>query len=340
VINLKMVSYFLSRLASYPPREFCGVVQYLHSVDRQEVETVLLLLNELDVFLDDKNGGVVLAVSDLLVYITEIHSNLRLSLTSRLVPVLVKFIKTAKREFLSDLLDFVLKLEEDYLKEFSKFDKVLVLKPKDEAGLKIKKIQFISRIADKENCQETLNLLLNLLPQTPSLNQSIIAAAARISQLDQNVHQNCLKNFKLLIKSDRKLYLELVMEAELNLEKCDCTETVKNLVETIFANFSAPACSNTTVMKSVLGLLENFGHLYAMSPYVLEDIFQVDRTKWSVDMYECVLGAAYALFDHFPPAMQPILANIFNQSLKVRNHQLHFKIRIYYALLQKKALKS
>ena len=28
-----------------------------------------------------------------------------------------------------------------------------MLKPKDEAGLKIKKIQFISRIADKENCQ-------------------------------------------------------------------------------------------------------------------------------------------------------------------------------------------
>ena len=51
----------------------------------------------------------------------------RLSLTSRLVPVLVKFIKTAKREFLSDLLDFVLKLEEDYLKEFSKFDKVTLL---------------------------------------------------------------------------------------------------------------------------------------------------------------------------------------------------------------------
>ena len=37
MINLKMVSYFLSRLASYPPREFCGVVQYLHSVDREEV---------------------------------------------------------------------------------------------------------------------------------------------------------------------------------------------------------------------------------------------------------------------------------------------------------------
>ena len=37
---------------------------------------------------------------------------------------MVKFLKSAKRDFLSDLLDFILGLEDLYLAEFAKYDKV------------------------------------------------------------------------------------------------------------------------------------------------------------------------------------------------------------------------
>lgn len=187
-----------------------------------------------------------------------------------------------------------------------------------------------------------MNLLLNLLPQTTvDLNQALINAAASVALLDPLVHQNCLTNFQLLIKADRRLYLHLIMEADLCLRKCNSVDIVKSLVNSIFDNYSGPPDSNAglPIVKAALGLLEDHGHLHEAAPYLLEEIFEA-RLNWPEDMYEAAMAAGFSLFDVFPPAMQPILAHILHQTLKIRSHRLHLKVGIYYALLRKKALQT
>ena len=92
-------------------------------------------------------------------------------------------------------------------------------------------------------------------------------------------------------------------------------------------------------LGSILEILSSFGFLHKMSPYVLEDIFGGNREDWTEEEYAKVLATGYALFFHFPAAMQPILGNIFHQTLKVRNHALHLKVKTYYNLLKQSALK-
>ena len=182
--------------------------------------------------------------------------------------------------------------------------------------------------------QEKLTYLLNLLPLSPVLNQTVLRSVASISVLDPTCHQNCVKNLQLLVKADRRLYLHPVLQTDLNLDKLveNNQETVRSLVETIFDNFDAEKCP-TPVIHSALNLLQNYGHLYRRSPYLLEDIFSCDRTNWDPATYHQLLAAAHALFAPFPAAMQPVLSNIFHQTLKVRDHHLQLRVRVYYSLL-------
>ena len=300
-----------------------------------ELENVIEILNSLDGYLDNKNGSVVLAVSRLFVKIVLDHPNLQYSLVQRLCPVLEKLIKSAKREFQSDLLDFALSLDKQYFAHFSKQDKFILLKPKESEDLKEKKIRFICRTARKENCIEIMNYLLNLVPMSERLNKTVLSSVCTIAALDESAHENCIKNMRLLVKTDRKMYLNYILESELRLENLQENhyETVETLVQSLLDQFQ-PDAGCSTVLSSVLYILENFGQMYKMSPYVLQDIFESDRSSWTEDMYSDVLAAGFSLFGHFPAAMQPILSNILHLTYKVKNHNLHCKVLTYYRLLK------
>ena len=203
VMNRKMIIYFLERIRGYPDKEFCCVLEHINTFI-SEMDTVLDIFNALDPVLDSRNGGLVLSVARLLTSLAVNHPNLQPSLVIRLCPIIIKFIKTAKRDFQMDLLDFFLSLDQAYFTEIassqarSPSSPIILVKHKDSDQLKLRKISFITKVAQPESCQETLNYLLNQLPATSDvINKAIVRAAATVSHLDPAVHENCLKNFQV-----------------------------------------------------------------------------------------------------------------------------------------------
>jgi hypothetical protein len=337
VMPRSMVTYLLSRIPTYPEREFCCVLEYMDKSSRV-VESVVEMLNALDSFLENKNPSVVLAVSKLLVNIVHTHTGLQSSLVLRLCPVLEKLIKSAKRDLQTDLLRFTLTLHKQYFAHFSRQEKFINLRSRDTEELKEIKIRFICLTANSKNCLETMNCLLNLLPLSERLNRTILSSVCTIARLDESAHESCIKNMRLLVKTDKNLYLNLVLQSDLRLEdfKEKDSGIVTSLVETILEHFRPDTYPNP-VLNSVLCLLENYGSMYKMSPYILEQIFNTDRTEWDEDLYSDALAAGFSLFAHFPAAMQPILSNIFHKTLKIRNHHLNSKTVTYYNLLKQMA---
>jgi len=345
VMNRKMISYLLDRVRSYPDREFCCVIEHFNT-DIRETETVLDIFNALDPVLDSRNGGLVLSVAKLLSKLSENHPNLQSSLVDRLCPVLMKFLKTAKRDFQLDLLEFLLGLNTAYFDMLASAQTrtapVVLLKQKDSEQLKLTKIRFFTKIARAEDCQESLNYLLNQLPSSgPRLNTALVQAAATVSRLDSVVHENCLKNFQLLVLADRKVYLGPILESDLDLDPVlqSRPEVVRSLVAALLDSFQPHQRHSALVLGSILDLLCSYGHLHKLSPYVLEDIFN-NREDWRNEEYSKALATGYSLFFQFPASMQPILSNIFHATSKVRNHALQLQLGTYYNLLKQKASKG
>lgn len=81
-----------------------------------DVDLVLEVFNRLDPHLESRNGSLVLAVARLLVPLACLHPSLRPSLAARLGPVLARHQRTARRELQADLLQFMLGLEQEYIK--------------------------------------------------------------------------------------------------------------------------------------------------------------------------------------------------------------------------------
>ena len=110
-------------------------------------------------------------------------------------------------------------------------------------------------------------------------------------------------------------------------------DTVQSFIQTIFEQFRPEAC-RPALLKSVLYLLENFGKMHKPSPYILQDIFESDRSSWDADLYSDLMAAGFSLFCCYPAVMQPILSNILHTTFKVRNHHLHTKVLAFYSLLK------
>jgi len=355
VMTRKMVAHFLSRVQTFPDQEFCALTEYLATASG-ETDTVLDVLNELDQYLESKNCNVVLAVAKLFVKLVSSHAKLQPSLIRRLIPVLVMWIKQAKRDFQYDLLKFSLELKDEYFVEFTKEKEIIKFKSKDGEKLREKKFLFLIRLANKDTCREIMNTLLNQLPGSGSspLSSIIIQGACDVSQLDAQVRSDCAKNLDLLIKSEPNTYLPIILNCQLYLDPeidKDC-KAVNDLVQTIFQKTNSKSC-NPNILPQILTIIQQFGHVTKMAPYLLEDLFSIhveqkcssnaassDATEQiapSAELYSCFLTAAMALFDLYAATMQPILGNIMHKCSKVNDYKLSLQLRCYYSILLKKA---
>merc|ERR1719427_1802974 len=122
----------------------------------------------------NKNCNVVLAVAKLFVQLVSSHAKLQPSLICRLTPVLVMWIKQAKRDFQYDLIKFSLQLKDEYFVEFAKEKEIIKFKSKDGETLREQKFLFLIRLANKESCREIMNTLLNQLSGSGSSSLSSI----------------------------------------------------------------------------------------------------------------------------------------------------------------------
>jgi len=298
-------------------------------------------LNALDLFLDKKDGNLVLSVSRLLTKIVRDHGVLKKSLIDRIVPIFSGFIKSnSNRDINPFLIDFLMSLDDDYIKPFVPNYKLFYLKSKDTEKLSMTKIKAFPRLVTEENSIEILNYLFNLLPQSPKLNSLIFATAAAISVKEKTSYLHCISNFELILKADCDKHVCDILENVKVLSLVDNLDLdrdkIVHFARIVLENISVD-CLTTKLLSSFLYVLRNFSKDIPDSPYYIEEILSIDKTDWSTNLYSQLLSTSYTVFKHYPPAMQVILAKVFDLILRQNSHELHENAIAYYNLLQSNA---
>ena len=337
-VNKKMVRYFLTRIVNYKAKEFCFLADFL-AIPVMDEDLRIQTLNVLDPFLDQKDGNIVLSTAKLLTKIVKNQPILRKSLINRLVPVFCGFLKSGSyRDFNPILIDFLSKLDEDYIYPFISNHKYFFLKSKDSEKLSLKKISFIDKLVTEDNSVEVLNYLFNLLPQSSKLNSCIFSTAARISVKDTSSYIHCISNLELILKADSDKHvcdiLDIVKVLDPVSHRSLDEEKVFTFVRTVLSSTSPLSNLNPKRITSLLYLLNSFCGYVSNSPYYIEDILLIeDKSSWSPILYSQLLSCAVNVFNIYPASMQITLGHIFQLILQQKNHDLQERAVIYYNLL-------
>ena len=308
-INKKMARYLLSRVVHYREKEFCYVVDFLHTPDWDE-DLTLETLNSLDSFLDHSDGNVMLGVAKLFIKLVQNISSLRSSLIKRIVPVFASYLNSSsQREFNHHLLEYIRIMDQDYIDALKPQVKVFFPKSRDTEKLKITKIKFLPNLILEDTAMESINFILNLLPQSRSLNMAVFETLARICTSETSCYSHCLMNLELLLKTDCDTYLEDILDCVVmfKLDEYSETETDKVIpfVMTIIKNLKIPNIKTDSI-PSVFYLLEHFAKYIQQPENLIDDIMRLDKSSWSTEHYSLLLSSSYEVFLLRPAAMQTL----------------------------------
>ena len=312
-INKKMARYLLSRVVHYREKEFCFVVDFLHTPDGDE-DLTLETLNSLDSFLDHSDGNVMLSVAKLFIKLVENISSLRSSLVKRIVPVFTSYLNSSsQREFNHHLLEYIRTMDQDYVDALRPHVKLFFPKNKDTEKLKITKIKFLPTLVLEDTAMESINYILNLLPQSRSVNIAIFETLARVCTNENSCYSHCIMNLELLLKTECDTYLEDVLDCVIifKLHEYSDSETDKviQFVLTIMKSLKIPNIK-TTSLPSVFYLMENFANNIPHPENIIEEIIQLDKSSWCAELYSLLLSASYEVFLLQPAAMQILMGII------------------------------
>ena len=321
-INKKMARYLLSRVVHYREKEFCFVVDFLHTPDGDE-DLTLETLNSLDSFLDHSDGNVMLSVAKLFIKLVENISSLRSSLVKRIVPVFTSYLNSSsQREFNHHLLEYIRTMDQDYVDALRPHVKLFFPKNKDTEKLKITKIKFLPTLVLEDTAMESINYILNLLPQSRSVNIAIFETLARVCTNENSCYSHCIMNLELLLKTECDTYLEDVLDCVIifKLHEYSDSETDKviQFVLTIMKSLKIPNIK-TTSLPSVFYLMENFANNIPHPENIIEEIIQLDKSSWCAELYSLLLSASYEVFLLQPAAMQILMGIISYHTLHVHS---------------------
>ena len=321
-INKKMARYLLSRVVHYREKEFCFVVDFLHTPDGDE-DLTLETLNSLDSFLDHSDGNVMLSVAKLFIKLVENISSLRSSLVKRIVPVFTSYLNSSsQREFNHHLLEYIRTMDQDYVDALRPHVKLFFPKNKDTEKLKITKIKFLPTLVLEDTAMESINYILNLLPQSRSVNIAIFETLARVCTNENSCYSHCIMNLELLLKTECDTYLEDVLDCVIifKLHEYSDSETDKviQFVLTIMKSLKIPNIK-TTSLPSVFYLIENFANNIPHPENIIEEIIQLDKSSWCAELYSLLLSASYEVFLLQPAAMQILMGIISYHTLHVHS---------------------
>jgi len=190
---------------------FCFVVDFLYIQD-MDTELTLEILNTLDSFLDHHDGNMMLSVASLFMKLVSSNRSLQSSLVKRIVPVFVRYLTTnSQREFNYYLLSLIQNVEECYIDVLRPNFKVFFTKPKESEKLRVLKIKFLPRLVIEDNSMEILNFLLNLLPQSSTVNQEIFKSISIIITQETSCYQHGIINLEMLLKTDCDTYISDIL---------------------------------------------------------------------------------------------------------------------------------
>jgi hypothetical protein len=303
------------------------------------------MLNRLDPLVDGSSGSLVLATARLLVRLVGGDAKLVSSLAGRIVPVLAGWVRRSagRPDFQILLLDFLLSLKEpDYRRELGSYLKQVHIRTKDPPEVKKRKVELIAGLATPDNCMEIMNSMLNLLQRSAdaaALNKAALAGACTAARQDETCYENLLSNLDLLVRTDRTAYFHLILGLlpALQLKTVGLTRHEKVATSLVTSLLAAvvPEQASTEIVGSVLSLIEEFGSLSGeRASYLVEGLWQLDRTDWSPQLYRCVLSTAYALLLVQPGVMQPIMGRILHTCSLMPNHHMQKLVRVYYQRLK------
>ena len=313
-VNRKMARYLLTKVVTYKEKEFCFVMDFLFLPDCDE-DLTLEILNTLDAFLDHADGNVMLSVAKLFIKLVNNNTSLRISLVKRVTPVFVEYLKSGShRDFNHNLLEFIRSLPNDYIEALKIHLKVFYTKSKDTEKAKLKKIQFLPKLVTEDTAVETLNFLLNLLPQSKSLNSAIFSSIATISTTEKSSFSHAVINLELLLKTDCDMYAKdillaadlLELETNVTLDEERAAQLVRTLVSSLQPRALGPAH-----VSALLTLLEHFSRQLPCAPRVTAELLRADKSAWSPGLYSQMVAASYEVFLAQPVAMQLIMGKVY-----------------------------
>jgi len=344
-VNKKMARYLLSKVVNYREKEFCFVVDFLHIPDI-DTELTLEILNTLDSFLDHNDGNVMLSVASLFMKLVSSNKSLQSSLVKRIVPVFVRYLTTnSQREFNYFLLILIQDIEECYIDALRSNFKIFFTKPKESEKLKILKIKFLPRLVIEDNSMEILNFLLNLLPQSSSINYQIFKSISIIVTQETSCYQHGIINLEMLLKTDCDAYIsDILLTAEyFHLKEHsgdDEGQRINQFVATLttLLSYHPKIAATPSHVSAMLSLLSDFcGHIPDPS-HILQNILESDRAEWKPSLYCQLLSCCFDVFQIHPPAMQLIMGQVLQETLVKDDQLLQETAMFYYNLL--KTIKS
>ena len=312
-LNRKMASHLLSRVVSYREKEFCFVLDFLHSPDVDE-ELTLEILNSLDPFLDHPDGNVMLSVAKLFIKLVEKNTSLRISLVKRVTPVFVGYLSSStQREFNHHLLEYIQNIDQDYVDSLMSHIKVFFPKNKDTEKVKIAKINFLPNLVVEDTAMEAINFMLNLLPQSRSVNIAVFESLARICTSEKSCFAHGIVNLELLLKTDSDAYLEDILACFILFQidqysESEC-EKVIQFVKTIMKSLKVSTIKTSSLL-SVFYLLEHFSYNIPQPEHIIEDIMDMDKSTWDTEYHSQLLSATYQVFLLRPAATQILMGKL------------------------------
>ena len=156
---------------------------------------------------------------------------------------------------------------------------------------------------------ESINFILNLLPQSRSLNMAVFETLACICTSENSCYSHCLMNLELLLKTDCDTYLEDILNCVVmfKLDEYSESETDKVIpfVMTIMKNLKISNIKTESI-PSVFYLMEHFAKNFQQPENIIEDIMRLDKSSWSTHHYSLLLSASYEVFLLRPAAMQTL----------------------------------
>ena len=337
-VTKKMIRYLLSKVISYREKEFCFVVSFLYLPEADE-ELILEILNNLDSFLDHHDGNVMLSVAGLFIKLVKTNPSLKASLVKRIIPVFLGYLKSgAQRDFNHNILEFIPKIEDEYIVALKPHFKVFFIKTKDTEKVKFRKVEFIPRIVTEDSAMESVNFLFNLLPQNESLNRAIFESITKICINEKSCYLHGIVNLEMLLKTDCDTYINdiLTVVKQLNLDQnvqID-TDRITRFARKILTSINIKTLSLEHV-SSILHLLEHFCQDVPESPYLIESLLEMEKSSWSPALHCHLLSSSYQVFLSHPAAMQIIMGG-YNNNIRLSPTYLH---REFISFIQETIIK-
>eukprot|EP00096_Caligus_rogercresseyi_P016305 TRINITY_DN8900_c0_g1_i1.p1 TRINITY_DN8900_c0_g1~~TRINITY_DN8900_c0_g1_i1.p1 ORF type:complete len:536 (-),score=100.94 TRINITY_DN8900_c0_g1_i1:110-1717(-) len=334
VIPRSMGQYLLGRLQDFPELEFCFVTDYLLKYySPKKEEEFRFLMNNLDPFLDSKNGALFLSSARL--FLKAIYdSDMRKNFNTRICSQLSRFLR--KSSIALEIMEFIALLEDLGEPEAASISKELRFKSKDTPEILVTKVRLLSdkirSSVSKELKVEIDAYLLKfcLTSGNPDVERELIRSLMNtprpelVQKLEECLSSGTFNLFSPICELIRDIVRVNGPIASILTQTCLLSKDVKTL--------------SSKELMNLIWILGNHSRIMSKAPYILEMLWaQRESELRQHNLLSHFLFAAIKVFLYHPLSTQLSLGLILEKVHGI-DPDLTIKVEFYLRILQQPSL--